>query len=230
VAPSAAAPAVDESRVTWGLQAVGAHTSAFSGDGIKVAVLDTGFDLQHPDFAGRNPVTRSFVAGEQVQDGNGHGTHCIGTSCGPRVPSQLPRYGIAYEAQIHAGKVLSNRGSGTDAQILARIDWALTSGCQVISMSLGADVPFGTPFSQVFETVGQRALARGTSSSPRPATLLSATRASSSRSAIRPTVRRFSPSRQSTPPTGSRCSRARATRAAEPLTSPRPASRCTRAG
>jgi subtilisin family serine protease len=58
--------------------------------------------------------------------------------------------------------VLSNRGSGTDAQILAGIDWALTSGCQVISMSLGADVPFGTPFSQVFETVGQRALARGT--------------------------------------------------------------------
>jgi subtilisin family serine protease len=162
VAPSAAAPAIDESRVTWGLQAVGAHTSAFSGNGVKVAVLDTGFDLQHPDFAGRNPVTRSFVAGEQVQDGNGHGTHCIGTSCGPRVPSQLPRYGIAYEAQIHAGKVLSSRGSGTDAQILAGIDWALTSGCQVISMSLGADVPFGTPFSQVFETVGQRALARGT--------------------------------------------------------------------
>jgi subtilisin len=159
--PSAAAPAVDESRVTWGLQAVGAHTSASTGNGVKVAVLDTGVDLQHPDFAGRDPVTRSFVTGEEAQDGNGHGTHTIGTACGPRAPSRLPRYGIAYEAQIYAGKVLSNVGSGTDAQILAGIDWAVTSGCQVISMSLGADVPFGTPFSQVFETVGQRALAAG---------------------------------------------------------------------
>lgn len=161
-APSAAAPAVDESRVTWGLQAVGALTSAFSGKGTRVAVLDTGLDLHHPDFAGRNPVTRSFVPGQPVQDGHGHGTHCIGTACGPRMPGQLPRYGIAYDAQIHAGKVLSNRGSGTDAHILGGIEWAISSGCQVISMSLGAEVPFGTPYSRVFEAVGQRALTRGT--------------------------------------------------------------------
>jgi subtilisin family serine protease len=97
-----------------------------------------------------------------VQDGHGHGTHCIGTACGPRVPDQLPRYGIAYEAQIHAGKVLSNRGSGTDAQILGGIEWALTNGCQVISMSLGAATRPGMPHSRVFEAVGQRALSRGT--------------------------------------------------------------------
>jgi subtilisin family serine protease len=162
VAPSAAAPAVDESRVTWGLQEIGALTSSFSGKGVRLAVLDTGFDLQHPDFAGRKPVTRSFVPNEPVQDGNGHGTHCIGTSCGPRVPTQPPRYGIAFGAQIHAGKVLSDRGSGTDTQILGGIDWAITNGCQVISMSLGADVASGTPFSRVFEAVGQRALNSGT--------------------------------------------------------------------
>jgi subtilisin family serine protease len=161
-APSAAAPAVDESRATWGLQAIGAVTSAFSGQGVRVAVLDTGFDRQHPDFAGRNPVTRSFIPGEPVQDGHGHGTHCIGTACGARVPGQPPRYGIAFDAQIHAGKVLSNRGSGTDAQILGGIEWAITRNCQVISMSLGADVPWGTPYSSVFEAVGQRALNRGT--------------------------------------------------------------------
>jgi subtilisin family serine protease len=154
--------AVDESRATWGLQAVGATNSTFTGQGVNVAVLDTGFDLGHPDFAGRNPLTRSFVPGEQVQDGNGHGTHCIGTSCGPRTPTVLPRYGIAFEARIHAGKVLSNRGSGSDRGILAGIEWALGAGCQVISMSLGAPTEFGQPFSQVFEAVGRRALARGT--------------------------------------------------------------------
>ena len=161
-APDAAAPAVDESRVTWGLQAIGAVTSTASGHGVRLAVLDTGMDLQHPDFAGRTPVTRSFVSGEAVQDGHGHGTHCIGTASGPRVPAQLPRYGIAYDAQIHAGKVLSNRGSGTDSQILGGIEWALSSGCQIVSMSLGADVAWGTPYSRVFEAVGRRALTRGT--------------------------------------------------------------------
>jgi subtilisin family serine protease len=160
--PTAAVPAVDESRATWGVQAVGALTTSFTGNGVNVAILDTGFELQHPDFAGRNPVTRSFVPGEQVQDGHGHGTHCIGTACGPRVPGQLPRYGLACEAQIHAGKVLSNRGSGTDQGILAGIEWAINSGCQVISMSLGAPAQPGQPFSRVFDAVGQRALARGT--------------------------------------------------------------------
>jgi subtilisin len=160
--PTAAAPLLDESRATWGLQATSVLSSAFTGRGIRVAVLDTGFDVDHPDFAGRNPVTRSFVPGEQVQDGHGHGTHCIGTALGSRTPGQLPRYGIASEAQIYAGKVLSNRGSGTDSGILAGIDWAIANGCQVVSMSLGADVPWGTPYSQVFEAVGARALARGT--------------------------------------------------------------------
>jgi subtilisin family serine protease len=160
--PLAAVPAVDESRATWGLQAVGVLTSGFSGRGIKVAVLDTGIELQHPDFGGRNVTTRSFVAGELAQDGHGHGTHCIGTACGAQLPGQLPRYGIAYDAEIYAGKVLSNRGSGTDQGILAGIEWALTSGCQVISMSLGAPVHPGQPFSRVFEAVAQRTLSRGT--------------------------------------------------------------------
>jgi subtilisin family serine protease len=107
---------------------------------VKVAVLDTGLDLGHPDFAGRQITAQSFVQGEQVQDGHGHGTHCIGTACGPRTPGRLPRYGIAYQAQIFAGKVLSNAGSGGDGGILAGIDWAIRNGCAVVSMSLGSPV------------------------------------------------------------------------------------------
>jgi subtilisin family serine protease len=162
VAQMAAPPAVAESQVTWGLVQTGVVTSAFSGQGIKVAVLDTGMSLDHPDFADRIIVSRSFVSGEKVDDGHGHGTHCIGTSCGPRVPGQPPRYGIAFNAEIHAGKVLSNRGSGSDSGILGGIEWALTSGCKVVSMSLGAPVNPGDPFSKVFEEVGLRALKAGT--------------------------------------------------------------------
>lgn len=153
---------VDESVLTWGLQAVGADVSTATGKGIKIAVLDTGWEKNHPDFAGRTITTKSFITGEDVQDGHGHGTHCIGTSAGPRKPGTLPGYGVAHEAEIFAGKVLSNAGSGSDGGILAGIDWAVANGCAIISMSLGADVPVNTPYSQIYETVAQRAMAKGT--------------------------------------------------------------------
>jgi subtilisin len=159
------ASAFADGAATWGLQATKVIRSRYSGSGIKVAVLDTGLDLTHPDFSGRNITRQSFIPGEDVQDLVGHGTHCIGTSCGPLNPpdpSSPMRYGIAYNAQIFAGKVLSNQGSGADGGILAGIDWAIGGGCQIISMSLGASTFPGTPFSPIYEEVAKRALSRGT--------------------------------------------------------------------
>lgn len=149
----------DSDQFTWGLLATQAAESPYSGKGIKVAVLDTGFDETHPDFSGRAVVAKSFVDGEEPHDGHGHGTHCIGTSCGPRTVADGRGYGIAYEADIYAGKVLSNAGSGADAGILAGIDWAIAQGCAVISMSLGADV---NEIHPPYVAAGKRALARGT--------------------------------------------------------------------
>jgi subtilisin family serine protease len=159
---TASSSSFTDGDLTWGLQAVNVEASDATGRGIGVAVLDTGFDLKHPDFAGRNVVTESFVPHEKVQDGHGHGTHCIGTSCGPRDPQQLPGYGVAPEAEIFAGKVLNNQGRGSDQNILAGIEWALRNSCRVVSMSLGGRVQPGDPPSQVFESVGRRALDQGT--------------------------------------------------------------------
>ncbi|WP_313811242.1 S8 family serine peptidase [Glutamicibacter sp.] len=149
----------DTQEFTWGLQAVAAAHNQFTGKDIKVAVLDTGFDAQHPDFAGRTVTTKSFVQGEDASDGHGHGTHCIGTSCGPREVSGGRGYGVASEADIFAGKVLGSSGSGSDSSILAGIDWALENQCHVISMSLGADVRTVHP---PYVTAGRRALEKGT--------------------------------------------------------------------
>ncbi|MBT9318002.1 S8 family peptidase [Leptothoe spongobia] len=154
-------PEFKDDQTTWGLKATRVIESTYSGLGIKIAVLDTGLDLAHPDFAGRVVHSRSFIAGESAQDANGHGTHCIGTACGPKDSPELPRYGIAYNAEIFAGKVLSDRGSGSDSGILAGIEWAVNNGCAVISMSLGAPTRPGDTYSPIYERVGQRALRSG---------------------------------------------------------------------
>lgn len=131
----------DELKATWGLTQCKVLQSRWSGAGIKVAVLDTGMDLGHPDFVGREFDTRSFV-GEPVHDINGHGTHCIGTACGPKAPSgDTPRYGIAYGSRVQVGKVLTNSGSSTGGGVLAGMNWAVANRCEVISMSLGSQSP-----------------------------------------------------------------------------------------
>jgi subtilisin len=142
---------------TWGLVRCTVPPSTRSGLGIKVAVLDTGMDLRHPDFAGRSFTTRSFV-GQPVQDLHRHGTHCIGTACGPRSPAgTTPRYGIGYLTQIFVGKVLTNSGSGTSASVLAGMNWAIANRCQVISMSLGSQ----SPVSVAYTFAGAAALRNG---------------------------------------------------------------------
>lgn len=132
----------DTAQFTWGLQATGASTSRHNGQGIKVAVLDTGIDLQHPDFSGRAIVSETF-SGFPVQDINGHGTHCIGTACGPQRPATgVRRYGVATAAQIFAGKVFNNDDDpGADTRhVIAGIEWAIANGCRIVSLSLGVRI------------------------------------------------------------------------------------------
>ncbi|HQV13005.1 MAG TPA: S8 family serine peptidase, partial [Nitrospira sp.] len=142
---------------TWGLVRCKVPPSVRSGLRIKVAVLDTGMDLGHPDFAGRLVTSQTFV-GQPVQDLHGHGTHCIGTACGPLAPpSTTPRYGIAHRARIFAGKVLTNSGSGTGAGVLAGMNWAIANRCEVISMSLGSQ----SPVQAAYTNAGAAALRNG---------------------------------------------------------------------
>jgi Subtilase family len=157
---TAAAALIEEQAValaTWGLTACKVPPSTRTGAGIKLAILDTGMDLGHPDFVGRAFTTATFV-GQPVQDLNGHGTHTCGTTSGPKTPtSPVQRYGIAFKDLIFIGKVLSNSGGGTDATVLAGMNWAIANRCEVISMSLG-----GPSGPQPFYTVaGQRALDSG---------------------------------------------------------------------
>lgn len=142
---------------TWGLIACKVPPSLRSGVGIKVAVLDTGFDLGHPDFAGRSITGQTFV-GQPVQDLNGHGTHTTGTATGPKAPAgSTPRYGIGFRTSIFSGKVLTNSGTGSQAAVLAGMNWAIANRCPVISMSLGAQIGVQASYT----AAGQAALNNG---------------------------------------------------------------------
>jgi len=122
----------------WGVSAVGADTSPFTGNGIVVAVLDTGIDAKHPAFAGVNVVQKDFT-GEGNGDSHGHGTHCAGTIFGRDVAGM--RIGVARGAnKALIGKVLGANGGSSDS-IVNAIQWAAQNGANVISMSLGMDFP-----------------------------------------------------------------------------------------
>ncbi len=146
---------------SWGVEAVGATHSPLTGNGIRVAILDTGLDLEHPDFTDRAVTHMSFIDGETVHDANGHGTHCAGIAAGRSRSQGQARYGVASEAQLYIGKVLSNAGGGADGSVLQGIDWAVANQCHIISLSLGGPVRPGERYSAVFEAVAQRALEAG---------------------------------------------------------------------
>ncbi len=125
--------------VAWGVAAVGAPDSPFTGAGVTVAVLDTGIDPKHEAFSDDlEIVQRNFTDGSD-HDEDGHGTHCAGIIFGGDVDSM--RIGVAPGVRrALIAKVLGSEGGGSD-RIADAILWAVAQGAQVVSMSLGIDFP-----------------------------------------------------------------------------------------
>lgn len=119
-----------------------AWAKGYDGKGVKVAVLDTGADLNNADIKSDIIASQSFISGQTVQDGHGHGTHVAATVAGSGANSGGANKGVAPGADLLIGKVLSNGGQGPDSSILAGMEWAVAQGADVISMSLGGtDTP-----------------------------------------------------------------------------------------
>jgi subtilisin family serine protease len=135
----------DEKTSSWGIHRINALSTwgayGARGKDVRVAVLDTGVDPEHPDLKGKVKDWAEFdgsgfeVPGSQAHDTDRHGTHCAGTVAGGNASGAW--IGVAPEAEIAGGLVLP-KGSGTYAQILAGIDWAIRKKVDVISLSLGA--------------------------------------------------------------------------------------------
>jgi subtilisin len=103
-----------------------------------VAVLDTGVDCGHEDFAGGCVYGANFASPGQAFDDHGHGTHVAGI-IGARA-NGVGTIGVAPESTIYAVKVLAANGSGSLSWVAAGIDWAVQNGIDVINMSLSAAI------------------------------------------------------------------------------------------
>lgn len=114
--------------------------AGYRGRGIRVGVVDTGIDREHPDFAGRVLAGKSFVGGD-FQDDNGHGTHVAGILAGSGAASGGRYEGVAPEALLYVAKVLRADGSGLMSHVMAGVEWAVDQGAQVINLSLGGIGP-----------------------------------------------------------------------------------------
>jgi serine protease AprX len=114
--------------------------AGFRGTGIKLGIVDTGIDANHPDFVGRIVANKSFVTGEDTHDYAGHGTHVASIAAGSGAKSNGKYRGVAPEASLYIAKVLNRNGGGSMSDVMAGIEWAVQQGVQVINLSLGSSV------------------------------------------------------------------------------------------
>ena len=128
--------------IDWGVKLLGVPSlwRETKGEGIKVGVLDTGIALEHPDLKSAILEARDFTRSpSQAYDAQGHGTHVSGIIAARRNANGI--VGVAPESKIILAKVLNDEGSGTSADIVAGIRWAVETGADILSMSLGSPEP-----------------------------------------------------------------------------------------
>lgn len=125
--------------IDWGHQLLGVETAwkAGRGEGVKVAILDTGVAVNHPDLQEKVLDAADFTGsvGKWV-DSNGHGTFCAGLIAA--LDNDLGVVGVAPDCQLLCGKVLGDGAIGGSTPIVEGIRWAIKKGAHVISMSLGS--------------------------------------------------------------------------------------------
>ena len=145
----------------WNLNAIAAPEAwqaGYTGQGVTVAVVDTGIDLDHPDLGDRVWTNSDEIAGNGtdddgngyvddfhgwdfvggdsvVEDGNGHGTHVAGTVVAGQ--NGFGATGVASGVRLMPVRVLGDGGSGSVSGVAAGIRYAADNGADVINLSLG---------------------------------------------------------------------------------------------
>jgi major intracellular serine protease len=152
-------------EIPWGvkmMQAPDVWDQGEKGEGIVIALLDTGIDKGHPDLRDNIIDGRNFSDSgtpDDYQDRNGHGTHCAGIIAA--VENESGVVGVAPKAKLLIGKVLGDDGSGSYQSIIKGIKWATAwrgpkgEKVRIISMSLGGSYNDPRQYKAILEAVSE---------------------------------------------------------------------------
>lgn len=135
---------VTADTIDWGVERITAPTvwPKTTGESVKVAILDTGIDANHPDLQGRVVAQRDFITeSEQAIDNHGHGTHVAGTIAA--LQNDTGYVGAAPGVQLVVAKVLNDEGIGYLSDVIEGIRWAESQGAKVMNFSIGS--PYDAP-------------------------------------------------------------------------------------
>ncbi|BAY38319.1 peptidase S8/S53 [Nostoc sp. NIES-2111] len=164
----------------WGLDMINAPevwANGYTGQGVIVAVVDTGVDTSHPELGNNIWTNTKEIAGNgidddgngyvddtngwnfnnnnnNIADDNGHGTHVSGIVAGKN--DGVGVTGVAYSSQIMPVKVLNESGEGSYSAIANGIRYAADNGARVINLSLGGDYS-----SQTLQSAVEYAASKG---------------------------------------------------------------------
>jgi len=134
-----------QETLPWGVDRIDAELvwDTYTGEGVKVAVLDTGIDLDHPDLQANIAGGVNIINPKRPpDDDNGHGTHVAGIIAA--VDNEIGVIGVGPQISLYAVKVLNRRGWGFLSDVIAGIEWCIENGMHVINMSFGTSSDVGS--------------------------------------------------------------------------------------
>jgi len=145
----------------WGMKTINAQYAwnvTKGNSDVKIAILDTGIDMDHPDLAGKIVSATDFTGSpNSYNDTHGHGTHCAGIAAA-RTNNGIGVAGVCPDCSLMNVKVLGDTGSGSLDGVANGIIWAADNGANVISMSLGTTF---APSSSTLESAVNYAWSKG---------------------------------------------------------------------
>lgn len=129
----------EQDYIGWGLHAIMIREAwkKTKGEGVKIAILDTGVDYEHEDLKENIKECRDFTNSVKGPlDTNGHGTHVAGIIAATENKKGI--VGVAPKAELYIAKVLKQNGGGSYKGIAKAIEWAIEKEVDIINMSFGA--------------------------------------------------------------------------------------------
>lgn len=144
---------------SWGVKHINTepvHTAGFNAQGVKVGIIDSGVNYNHPDLNNNYAGGYDFVENDnEPMDVYGHGTHVAGTACGENnnnglVDPKLGVIGVAPACSLYSLRVLDENGAGPWSSIIAAVEWAVDNNLQIINLSLGHSQDPGPIVEQAF--------------------------------------------------------------------------------